>query len=155
MIGLAQRKFRENAGAGGSRLIPALADTTSLPFPDGAFDLVAVAFGIRNVENLESGLREMARVCREGGRVAVLEFSKPRSRPFRTLYDLYFFRVLPLVGRLVSGSTAYLYLPKSVAGFPDGAEFEALLAGACGGRVRARRLSLGIASLYIATVRKT
>jgi len=129
---------------------PAVADTMRLPFREGSFDIVSVAFGIRNVANLEAGLHEMVRVCRPGGRVAVLEFSHPRSAAFRALYEFYFFRVLPLIGRTLTGTRAYSYLPKSVSKFPDTREFTGLLSRISSGQVVAHRLTGGIATLYIA-----
>lgn len=96
-----------------------VADTLRLPFRDEEFDLSCVAFGIRNVEDLDAGLAEMARVVRRGGRVVVLEFSQPTSRLFRAVYHFYFLRILPVLGRLISGSRtdAYGYLPRSVLAF--------------------------------------
>jgi demethylmenaquinone methyltransferase/2-methoxy-6-polyprenyl-1,4-benzoquinol methylase len=98
----------------------ALADAQALPFPAGAFDAAAVGFGIRNVVDMERALREMARVVRPGGRVVLLEFNQPRHRTFAALYRWYSFRVLPLLGGLISGRrSAYEYLPSSVAAFPS------------------------------------
>ena len=96
----------------------ALADTQALPFPDASFDAVTVGFGIRNVADIEKGIREMARVAKPGGRVVLLEFNQPTNRTFAALYRFYSFRVLPLLGGLVSGRrSAYEYLPSSVAAF--------------------------------------
>ena len=125
------------------------ADSTALPFADGSFDAVTVAFGVRNYENLERGLREMLRVLRPGGRLFVLEFSKPTRTPMRQLFRFYFHRVMPFVGRLVSkDSAAYTYLPKSVDAFPEGPRFVALLTVAGGREAKARTVTGGIATIY-------
>ena len=127
------------------------ADSIALPFDDARFDAVTVAFGVRNFEDLERGLSEMFRVLRPGGRLFVLEFSKPQRTPMRQLFRFYFHRVMPLIGRSVSkDSAAYTYLPQSVDAFPEGPAFKALLRAAGGREVRARGLTGGIATLYSA-----
>ncbi len=94
------------------------ADTQSLPFPEGAYDAVTVAFGIRNVADIDLGLREMARVVAPGGRVVLLEFNRPRHRGFAFAYELYSRVVMPRIGGWISGSrSAYAYLPASVEAF--------------------------------------
>ncbi len=128
---------------------PLVADTTALPFADDSFDLVTVAFGIRNVVDPMLGLREMARVCKPGGQVAVLEFSKTRHASINKAFSLYFSRILPTIGRVVTGTRAYSYLSKSVAQFPEGAEFQVMLASATGTEATAQKLSFGIATIYI------
>lgn len=97
------------------------ADTLQLPFRDNSFDISTVAFGIRNVADLEAGIKEMRRVVGPDGRVVILEFSQPTNFIFRRIYFLYFTRILPMIGRLVSKSRidAYTYLPQSVLAFPD------------------------------------
>lgn len=97
-----------------------VADTLRLPFRDGTFDAVTVGFGIRNVEDLAAGIREMARVAKPGGRVAILEFTQPPNPLFRFVYYVYFLILLPILGNLVSGGkrNAYGYLPRSVLRFP-------------------------------------
>jgi demethylmenaquinone methyltransferase/2-methoxy-6-polyprenyl-1,4-benzoquinol methylase len=97
------------------------ADVLALPYPAGRFRAVTVAFGLRNVQDPRAGIREMARVLAPGGRLLILEFAKPDNRLFAGVYRFYFFRVLPVVGRLLSGSRvdAYRYLPESVWAFPD------------------------------------
>ncbi len=125
-------------------------DAAELPFPDGTFDVVTVAFGVRNFEDLERGVRGMVRVLRQGGRLFVLEFSRPRGSisPF---YRFYFHRVMPFIGRMISkDSAAYSYLPASVDAFPEGAAFEGVLRANGAREVRSERLSGGIATLYIA-----
>ncbi len=129
-------------------------EAESLPFPDGSFDGAIVAFGVRNFENLDAGLAEMRRVLRPGGKLLVLEFSRPGRFPVRQIYMLYFLRVLPFVGRLISGNgEAYAYLPESVMAFPEGAEFLAILQGAGFTNAAAERLTFGIASVYTAETR--
>ncbi|HMC96718.1 MAG TPA: bifunctional demethylmenaquinone methyltransferase/2-methoxy-6-polyprenyl-1,4-benzoquinol methylase UbiE [Flavobacteriales bacterium] len=127
------------------------ADSAALPFADGTFDAITVAFGVRNYEDLERGIRDMARVLKPNGRLFVLEFSKPRNNLLGGLFRFYFHRVMPFVGRLVSrDSAAYTYLPKSVDAFPDGEAFVRILEK-CGLReAKAEALTGGIATLYIA-----
>ena len=123
MIQRAQKK------AGGHKYAAAFVtgDALQLPFAPESFDLVTSAFGFRNLANYENGLREIARVLKPGGRVAILEFSEPRG-PMAAVYRLYFRRVLPVVGTAISGSSeAYFYLPGSVAKFPSPAEIKALM----------------------------
>lgn len=127
------------------------ADAANLPFMDNTFDAITVAFGVRNFEDLPQGIRGMARVLRPGGRLFVLEFSQPQTTPFKQLFRFYFHRIMPLVGRMVSkDDAAYTYLPESVDAFPQGKEFEKILAD-CGLReVRSRQLTFGVATLYTA-----
>lgn len=127
------------------------ADSTELPFAEASFDAVTVAFGVRNFEDLEQGLREMIRVLRPNGRIFILEFSRPQHTPMRQLFRFYFHHVMPVIGRSISkDNAAYTYLPKSVDAFPEGKDFQYLLAR-CGGReVVARSLTGGIATLYTA-----
>jgi len=123
-----------------------------LEFPDDAFDAAMVAFGARNFENLEKGLREMQRVVRPGGRIIVLEFSKPVSFPFRQIYFFYFTRLLPLIGKVISGNpAAYRYLPDSVLQFPEGNDFLRILESAGFMRTLQERISFGIATIYTGT----
>jgi len=120
-----------------------------LPFPDGSFDAVMVAFGIRNFTNLEAGLAQMYRVLRPGGISMMLEFSRPRRTPLKQVYGFYFRRVLPVIGGLVSlNREAYDYLPKTVAQFPDGEELLAVLASIGYTRTRQQPLSGGIVTVY-------
>lgn len=126
------------------------ADSENLPFEDNEFDAVSVAFGVRNFENLPKGLKEMQRVLKPGGQMAVLEFSKPKNKLVGMIYWFYFRNVLPFVGRMFSkSSSAYNYLPESVSKFPEGEAFAAI-ARECGfGKVTIRPLTFGISTLYI------
>lgn len=129
------------------------ADTQNLPFPDNTFQLVTVAFGLRNVTDTDRGISEMVRVARPGGRVAILEFSRPRHWFFGAMYSFYFRRVLPFVGQMVSKSEdrAYNYLPASVMQFPDGEALAERLLGHGLTEVRWHPFTFGIATLYVGT----
>ena len=118
-------------------------------FADNSFDAVIVAFGVRNFEDIEKGLKEMNRVLRPGGKVVILEFSKPTIFPFKQLYHFYFRWVLPKIGRLVSGDhAAYTYLPKSVNEFPYGENFLQILEKTGYKNNQCKPLTLGISSVY-------
>lgn len=129
------------------------ADAQSLPFPDATFDLVTVAFGLRNIADTSRGLAEMARVLAPGGRLAILEFSLPRNALIRAGYLWYFRRVLPFLGNLVARnrSDAYTYLNKSVEEFPSGERLAALVRVAGFEQPEMIPLTFGIATLTIAT----
>lgn len=134
---------------GVSRL--AEADCLSLPFPDAGFDLVTVAFGVRNLANLESGLREIRRVLRPGGRAGILEFARPSGTIFPMIYRGYLRWVLPAVGAAVSRRrAAYRYLGTSIQAFPDQPKMENILRGCGYDRVTHADFARGIAALYIA-----
>lgn len=136
------------------RVILQQADSLALPFDDGRFDAVTVAFGARNFEDLEQGIKEMLRVLRPGGRLFILEFSKPRKAPMKQLFRFYFHRVMPTVGRMVSkDSSAYTYLPESVDAFPEGDDFVRILERCGGSEAKARPLTGAIASIYSARKR--
>ena len=140
----------DKCGANG-RLSFVEADAQCLPFSDDMFQIVSVAFGLRNVTDTDQGLREMVRVCRPGGRVAILEFSQPRWQPFKAMYGWYFRHILPRIGQAVSrsASSAYQYLPESVGEFPA---YEALLDRMREAGLKNSRyfpLTLGVATLYI------
>ncbi len=124
-------------------------DSENLPFEDNSFDAITVAFGVRNYQNLEKGLVEMNRVLRKGGKVVILEFSKPRVFPFKQLFNFYFKRILPLIGRITSKDPrAYSYLYESVQAFPDYDAFTSILER-CGYKdCKWKSLSLGICSIY-------
>lgn len=129
------------------------ADAQALPFPDNYFQLVTVAFGLRNVTDTDKGLAEMVRVAKPGARVAVLEFSRPRNRVLGWGYGVYFRRVLPLIGQVVSRSreNAYNYLPRSVAAFPDYDALAARMRAAGLADVWFRPFTFGVATLYVGT----
>lgn len=151
MLSLAGHKVRSR-GLNGSCLL-AGADALRLPFRDGLFDAALIAFGIRNVADRLAGLKEMARLVRPGGRVIVLEFSRPRWRPFRWLYETYFTRLLPWLGRRVSGHpSAYVYLPESVLAYPDPEGFSSLMEEAGLEAVGFSRMTGGIVTLHVGTV---
>ncbi len=136
----------------GSAVRPACADALALPFGAGTFDGATVGFGVRNLADLPAGLREMRRVLRPGARLVVLEFTTPGWQPFRALYFFYFKRVLPLVGRLVSGhGSAYAYLPASVLEFPEPPELARLMTAAGFHDVRWRRWTGGIVAMHVGT----
>jgi demethylmenaquinone methyltransferase/2-methoxy-6-polyprenyl-1,4-benzoquinol methylase len=129
------------------------ADATALPFPAAAFDLVTVAFGLRNVSDTAQGLAEMARVLKPGGRLAILEFALPRSPLIRAGYLWYFRNVLPWLGNAVARnrSDAYTYLNRSVEEFPSGEGLASLVRAAGFDRVEIVPLTFGIAALTVAT----
>lgn len=145
----AQKKTLKRQASDRVRFIEA--DTQRLPFADDTFQLVTVGFGLRNVTDTDKGIAEMVRVVRPGGKVAILEFSKPRGFVFGGLYRFYFRRVLPTVGQLVSRSSdkAYNYLPQSVLEFPDGEELAAKLRQHGLRDVTFHAFTFGIATLYV------
>lgn len=127
------------------------ASAMDLPFDDNKFQVVSVAFGIRNVEVTEQGLTEIVRVCKPGGHVAVLEFSRPYLWPLSSIYNFYFRHVLPRVGQLMANNdkSAYEYLPSSVSQFPSGQDFADYMS-ACGLRdIQMFPMTLGVATLYM------
>jgi demethylmenaquinone methyltransferase/2-methoxy-6-polyprenyl-1,4-benzoquinol methylase len=138
------------ASRAGAPVRLSVADTLRLPFRDGTFGVVSVGFGIRNVADLGAGLRELVRVARSGGRVVVLEFTRPSNPLFRFVYFVYFLLLLPLLGNLVSGSrqNAYGYLPRSVLSFPDRDRLARMMEEAGLREVRVRDLSLGIVTVH-------
>lgn len=126
------------------------ADGLKLPFKDEQFDLLTIAFGIRNMESMEKGLSEMFRVLRPGGTLAILEFSQPENRAIRSLVQPYFLHVLPRIGALLSQRSAYLYLPFSILHFPGRRELARIIRRSGFGRVRHCALTFGIAAVHIA-----
>lgn len=152
MLRLAAAKTKKRSAGNADRPVPVFleADTQRLPFVEDRFQIVSAAFGLRNVTDPERGLCEMARVCRPGGQVVVLEFSLPTHRLLRGLYLWYFHRVLPRIGQWVSRNreSAYCYLPASVAEFPQGEQFAELMRRCGLQSVRWKPLTFGIATLY-------
>ena len=133
----------------GQRITLVTNDATKLPFPDDSFDAVTVGFGVRNFPNREAGLREMARVCRNNGIVAILEFSHPTNALVKRLYRWYSQRCIPRLGRKISKHpSAYSYLPSSVEDFPSGEAFEVLLEQVGLIDIERKVFSGGIATLY-------
>jgi len=127
-------------------------DSEALQFEDNKFDAVIVSFGVRNFENLEKGLADMYRVLKPGGKTVILEFSKPKSFPFKQLYNFYFKWILPKVGNTISkDQAAYTYLPESVKAFPDGNLFLDILEKVGFKKTQCKVLTLGISSIYIGT----
>ena len=122
------RASEKAAARAGRRLEFVEADALSLPFADASFDLVATAFGFRNLANYAAGLRELRRILAPGGSLAILEFAEPRGPLLRGVFRFYFHRVLPAIGAMISGnSQAYRYLPESVARFPSPRELGELM----------------------------
>ncbi len=124
-------------------------DSEAIHFPDNTFDAITVAFGVRNFENVETGLKEMLRVLKPGGRLVVLEFSKPKQRGFNKFYTIYMKLVAPGIGKLISkNAEAYQYLNESVKAFPEGNSFLAILVETGYTTTYLKTLSLGICTIY-------
>lgn len=144
---------REKVAARGmnERISLAVGDAEHLDVADGSVDVATVAFGVRNFENLEQGLREMYRTIKDGGHIVILEFSTPQGRIFGALYRWYSHKVLPFIGRLISrDGAAYDYLPSSVDEFPAPERFMEMLREVGFKKCKARSQSLGIAQIYTA-----
>lgn len=146
MLEIAAKKVARSQSA-----IPLIeGDALRLPFLDRSFDGVTIAFGLRNLSNVERGLAELLRVLKPGGSVAILEFSKPVIPGFSFLFKAYFTKVLPFIGGLISGSrSAYQYLPESVSRFPDQKELVATMQQVGFDRVHYQNLTGGIAALHL------
>lgn len=126
-----------------------IGDSEKLPFESDHFDAITVAFGVRNYENLEQGLSDMFRVLKPGGKIVVLEFSKPQRFPVKQGYNFYFQHILPVFGKLFSkDSRAYTYLPESVAAFPDGKAFTSLMEKVGFKTTKHISMTFGICSIY-------
>jgi len=128
-------------------------DVLALPFDEGSFDAVTVGFGVRNVEDLEAGLRELRRMLRPGGRLGILEITTPRGR-FAPFYRVWFDRIVPLLGKVLPGGAAYTYLPASVRRFPGPDDLAALLERTGFADVRYRLFAGGIVALHVAEARR-
>jgi demethylmenaquinone methyltransferase/2-methoxy-6-polyprenyl-1,4-benzoquinol methylase len=126
-----------------------LGDSENMPFEDGYFDAITVGFGVRNYENLEKGLTEMLRVTRSGGKIVILEFSKPKRFPIKQAFGFYSRFIIPFFGKRISkDEKAYAYLPESVAAFPEGKAFTDILSKLGYKQVDATLVSGGIATIY-------
>ena len=124
-------------------------DSENLQFDDNNFDAVIVAFGVRNFEHLENGLKNMYRVLKDQGKIIILEFSKPSIFPFKQVYNLYFNAILPIIGNVISkDSAAYTYLPESVRAFPEGSDFLKILTKTGFQETECIPLTFGICSIY-------
>lgn len=145
MLALARRK----AEVRGVEVDFLEADALALPFPDASFDAVTVAFGFRNFADYQRALQEIHRVLAPGGRLVLLEFPPPPKGAFGLVYRLYFGKILPFIGGLISGSFgAYRYLPESVEAFPPPEALKALMEGV-GFRVRYELLTFGVAAIHV------
>ena len=152
MLDIGRQKV-ERAGLS-DRVTLTLGNAEALPFDDGSFDAVSIAFGIRNVPDRPRALREMARVTRTGGRVAILELSEPRGGLLGPFARFHVHSVVPWLGGLISGSREYRYLQKSIAAFPPPEEFAAVMNDAGLHVLEARSLTFGVACLYLAQPRR-
>jgi demethylmenaquinone methyltransferase/2-methoxy-6-polyprenyl-1,4-benzoquinol methylase len=147
MLGIADEKIRKRKMQDVFEV--RLGDSEKLLFDQDTFDAVTVAFGVRNFEDLEKGLSDMLRVLKPGGKAVILEFSKPKVFPVKQAYNFYFKYITPTIGKLFSkDSSAYTYLPESVAAFPDGKNFVALMEKVGFKNTKYRPLTFGICSIY-------
>ncbi len=147
MLAVGEKRLTDRGMLAGIDFVEA--DAESLPFPDHSFDLVTLAFGIRNMTHPERALREIHRVLRTGGRVLVLEFSHPRWPGLQSLYDFYSFRILPKLGEFVAKDReSYQYLVESIRRFPDQETFRIMMEDAGFGRVDVHNLSGGIVAIH-------
>ena len=150
MMNVGRQKVKD-AGLEG-RISFAKEDCTALTFPDNRFDAITVAFGVRNFEDLDKGLREMHRVLDTNGKLVILELSEPDWFPMKQLYALYSKVVIPTLGKLLSKDrSAYTYLPQSIKAFPQGEVMKEIILKAGFSEANFKRLTLGICTLYTAT----
>ena len=150
MMNVGRQKVKD-AGLEG-RISFAKEDCTALTFPDNRFDAITVAFGVRNFEDLDKGLREMHRVLDTDGKLVILELSEPDWFPMKQLYALYSKVVIPTLGKLLSKDrSAYTYLPQSIKAFPQGEVMREIILKAGFREANFKRLTLGICTLYTAT----
>jgi len=147
MVEIGRQKVASSPFAG--RISFEIAPCEALPFADGRFDSITIAFGIRNVVDRPQGLKEMHRVLKQGGRAVILEFSMPASPLFERLYRFYFLTVLPRIGGIFSRKSAYQYLPDSVLEFPSRDAFKGLMADAGFRAITHHDLTFGIATVYV------
>ena len=149
MINIAKKKIIRKKIE--NKILFKIAKAEELPFADGAFDIITVAFGVRNFYCLEKGLTEMCRVLKNGGVTAILEFSIPSIIILKHIYLFYFKNILPVIGKIISkNKVAYSYLPETVMNFPQGNEFADILKKTGFKNIRLKRLSLGICTIYLA-----
>jgi demethylmenaquinone methyltransferase / 2-methoxy-6-polyprenyl-1,4-benzoquinol methylase len=141
---------RAKEGKGGERVEFEWADALELPYEDAGFDAVTVGFGARNLADLDRGLREMARVLRPGGRLVILEITRPQRQPLASFYSLWFDRLVPMLGSLAGDPEAYSYLPESVRSFPDPRSLAAKMEAAGFERIRWLLLAGGIIAIHSA-----
>ncbi len=147
MLEVGREKIRKRNLSGLIQLVKG--DSEQLPYPNDSFDAITVAFGVRNFENLKQGLAEMCRVVKPGGKVVILEFSRPRVFPIKQLYDFYFRYFCPWWGKVISkDNAAYTYLYDSVNVFPEGDDFMNIATSAGFSQGNSERLTFGIVSLY-------
>lgn len=146
MVELGREKVGMSPFSG--RISLQVAPCEAIPFAENSFDSATIAFGIRNVVDRLCGLQEILRVLKPGGRIVILEFSNPRSKLFKTAYNFYFLKILPLIGGLVSNFSAYKYLPDSVLEFPSQEEFKKIMSEAGFKAVTHTDLTFGIATVY-------
>jgi demethylmenaquinone methyltransferase/2-methoxy-6-polyprenyl-1,4-benzoquinol methylase len=146
MLELARRK----SGEEGLPVEFGWADALDLPYGDDSFDAVTIGFGARNLADLEKGLSEMARVLRPGGRLVILEITRPQREPLASFYSLWFDRLVPVIGSLAGDSDAYSYLPNSVRTFPEPERLAALIDGAGFTEIRWLLLAGGIIAIHSA-----
>jgi len=153
MLELARAKVASRSLGPATQVLVRPANALSLPFGDGEFDAVTVAFGARNFSDLEQGLREMTRVVRPGGRVVVLEITAPQRPPLSLFFELWFDRAVPALGRLAGDSDAYSYLPSSVKRFPAPDELAAAMARSGLHDIRYVLTAGGIIALHVGVAR--
>ena len=150
MMNVGRQKVKDTGLEG--RISFAKEDCTALTFPDNRFDAITVAFGVRNFEDLDKGLREMHRVLDTNGKLVILELSEPDWFPMKQLYALYSKVVIPTLGKLLSKDrSAYTYLPQSIKAFPQGEVMKEIILKAGFSEANFKRLTLGICTLYTAT----
>jgi demethylmenaquinone methyltransferase/2-methoxy-6-polyprenyl-1,4-benzoquinol methylase len=145
MLDLAREK---SVPAGAAKPIFEWADALELPYDDGSFDAVTVGFGVRNLADLDRGIREMTRVLKPGGRLVILEITQPTRPPLSTFFSVWFDRLVPLIGRAAGDSAAYSYLPESVKRFPSPRGLAEIMDGAGLGSIRWTILAGGIIAIH-------
>lgn len=149
MLDIGQKKIEEKKL--NNLIVLQQADSENLPFEENKFDAITVAYGVRNFENLEKGLKEILRVLKPGGTFIVLEFSKPKTFPFKQIFKFYFRYFCPLAGKIFAkNKEAYTYLPDSVDAFPDGKNFLKILNEQGFINTTCKPLTFGISTLYSA-----